>query len=358
VIHLFISYAKGDYDFTENLCKELEKIGFDVWMDIERINGGDSWRAEIDEALCNSHVVLLVLSPESNDSKYVTYEWSFALGIGTPVIPILIKHVPEKHPRLNDLQYVDFSNAQNRPWNSFNKLIEKIEDIPTHKLMEFLSFRRKMMARKRIINHTGIRTFYRYLGGLLPTRHGFILEDLEWTLLCNSIFWEKLSKHQKDVKDKESIFAFVTHAAAPGIWLKEDAEASLGQQKKFIEDGGKIIRVFIGQDAWPLGNDSKYKEAMKVMKKHYIDPFYMQRMETDTRLDDYTWIPSLGILQTWRSKTELGDTIVRVDLSEEDINSRGHQVNYWKKITKKALSIDGANLEDFLTGVGYDMPDI
>jgi hypothetical protein len=358
VVHVFISYAREDFDFANKLHDELDQIGFDVWMDTKRVNGGDVWRSEIDEALFESYVVLLVLSPEANDSPYVTYEWSFALGIGTPVVPILAKPLPHKHPRLSDLHHVDFSNAQARPWNSIDDLIsERIEDIPTSKLMDFLSFRRKIMARKRIISYTGIRTFYQYLGGLLPTGRGFTLYDLEWTLLSNSIFWRKLGKHQEEVADKEKICAFVTHAAAPDIWLKEDAKESLGQQREFVHHGGRIIRVFIGKDTCPLGDESKYKEAMAIMEESKINTFYMQEMKGDTQLDDYTWIPSLGILQTWRSKTEFGNTIVQVDLSEEDINSRTLQIKYWSLIKHRAVGINGLKLEDFLKNIDYDTPE-
>jgi HEAT repeat protein len=66
----------------------------------------------------------VVMTPKAKESEYVTYEWAFAWGAGVRVIPILLKPT-ELHPRLEALQYLDFTNRMARPWD---KLIEALQE--------------------------------------------------------------------------------------------------------------------------------------------------------------------------------------------------------------------------------------
>lgn len=121
--HIFISYNSSDIDFAENLKHKIEQAGLTVWMDIERLHGGATWRGEIDQAIRSSFALVLVLTPEALQSAYVNYEWTFALGAEVTVIPVLLKPLSEPHPRLDALQHLDFTHPRNRPWN---KLIERL----------------------------------------------------------------------------------------------------------------------------------------------------------------------------------------------------------------------------------------
>lgn len=121
---VFISYASEDADFSQ-LCKaELEKSGFDVWLDHDGISPGTGWSAVIDDAIRSSDGLLVVLTPASCDSDYVIYEWAFALGCGIKVVPILLDEC-KPHPKLEALQHLDFSHFKLRPWG---KLIETLQN--------------------------------------------------------------------------------------------------------------------------------------------------------------------------------------------------------------------------------------
>ena len=106
--HIFISHSHEDIDFAENLHSRLTQAGFTVWRDTG-IRGGEDWRREIDEAIKGAFVLIVMMTPEAKASEYVTYEWAFAWGAGVKVIPILLK-TTELHPRLESLQYLDFTN--------------------------------------------------------------------------------------------------------------------------------------------------------------------------------------------------------------------------------------------------------
>lgn len=121
---VFISYKHDDGDFALILKDRIEQAGFDGWID-DNLQAGEDWREMIDRAIRESMAVVVVLSPESVASEYVTYEWAFALGAGVPVVPVLLKPTP-LHPRLEELQFLDFTNRRARPWT---QLIERLESL-------------------------------------------------------------------------------------------------------------------------------------------------------------------------------------------------------------------------------------
>jgi hypothetical protein len=121
----FLSHSQDDGDFAENLKFRLDKEGFRGWIDVDILEAGVDWRQEIDDAILNSQAVILVLSPNSKSSEYVTYEWAFALGSGIRIVPLMLNATPI-HPRLEVFQYLDFTNRRARPWNRLISLLKEL----------------------------------------------------------------------------------------------------------------------------------------------------------------------------------------------------------------------------------------
>lgn len=113
--HVFISHSHADGDFAELAKLTLERGGYSAWVDTDRLMPGVDWQASIDQGIKTASAVLAVMSPDARASEYVTYEWAFALGAGTRVIPIMLRQTTV-HPRLATLQYLDFTNRIARPW--------------------------------------------------------------------------------------------------------------------------------------------------------------------------------------------------------------------------------------------------
>ncbi|MBL7724753.1 MAG: toll/interleukin-1 receptor domain-containing protein [Chitinophagaceae bacterium] len=122
---VFISHDHEDADFAELLKLQLEKSKITGWIDSERLKIGQDWREEIDEGISKSIAVIAIMTPEAKKSEYVTYEWAYAWGKGKNIFPIMLKQTP-LHPRLESLQYLDFTNRATRPWD---KLIQSIKDL-------------------------------------------------------------------------------------------------------------------------------------------------------------------------------------------------------------------------------------
>jgi hypothetical protein len=121
----FISHDRTDGDFAELLSLRLDKEGLRAWVDTERLTVGLDWRQEIDQSIRQSRAVVVLVTPAARQSEYVTYEWAFALGVGVPVVPILLAE-SHLHPRLEALQYLDFTNRGSRPWA---KLFEHLRSL-------------------------------------------------------------------------------------------------------------------------------------------------------------------------------------------------------------------------------------
>jgi Response regulator containing CheY-like receiver, AAA-type ATPase, and DNA-binding domains len=121
---VFISYSTEDSVFADLAKLKLNAANIDVWMDQDKLNAGEEWRNEIDLGIINADALILILTPESCNSSYVTYEWAFAIGRKKKVIPLLYK-TANIHPRISVLQYLDFTNQRKGPWDQLFNLIEK-----------------------------------------------------------------------------------------------------------------------------------------------------------------------------------------------------------------------------------------
>jgi len=122
--HVFISYCREDAAFAQAVEQRVKAAEFTTWRDLDVRAGGD-WRSEIDDGIKDAMAVIVVMSPQSAQSVYVSYEWAFALGAGVPVIPVLLNLTfSGLHPRLSTTQGLDFSG--DRPWK---KLLTSLQEI-------------------------------------------------------------------------------------------------------------------------------------------------------------------------------------------------------------------------------------
>ena len=87
---VFISYSSLDSLIAEDITNKLMKENVKVWRDVENIRGGDSFIEEIPAAIKNSRLVLLILTPEAEESKWVEKEIISAINEGKEIIPYKI----------------------------------------------------------------------------------------------------------------------------------------------------------------------------------------------------------------------------------------------------------------------------
>ena len=128
---VFISYSRSDSGFVQQLRAELMKADLSSWIDVDRLRPGTEWQPKLEEALRTASAVVVCLSPQSAKSAYVTFEWSYALGAGVKVFPLIVKETT-LHPRLSRVQWIDMS-GKNPPWLD---LVNALKTIPRSRRTE------------------------------------------------------------------------------------------------------------------------------------------------------------------------------------------------------------------------------
>lgn len=66
---LFISYSRRDQEFVLRLATDLQDRGAQVWIDQGDIQGGEQWRESIAKGVQGCQAFVLVVSPDSINSK-------------------------------------------------------------------------------------------------------------------------------------------------------------------------------------------------------------------------------------------------------------------------------------------------
>ena len=114
---VFISYASTDRDFAEKLGSDLRRAGHQVWLDDSDVRVGEPIISAIEKGIQGAEYLILVLSPRSVDSQWVSEEWHAAyweqIQSGRiKLLPVLIQDC--EIPRfLSNKRYADFRTDYN-----------------------------------------------------------------------------------------------------------------------------------------------------------------------------------------------------------------------------------------------------
>jgi len=105
----FLSYSRVNKDFAIRLAKELKSEGFDIWLDQLDIPAGSRWDVEVERALEECEIFMIIMTPAAIASENVRDEIGYAIDNGKRFLPVLLENcnVPL---RLRRFQYVDFTN--------------------------------------------------------------------------------------------------------------------------------------------------------------------------------------------------------------------------------------------------------
>jgi hypothetical protein len=110
---VFISHSLQDTDIADYLTRELKASGVQVWYD-KPIKPGSEWVKEIEEALEQAEIFVVLLSPNFLASPWANFELGVALSRAegsrkVRVIPILTRGIDlDQLPRrLRQLQAIE-----------------------------------------------------------------------------------------------------------------------------------------------------------------------------------------------------------------------------------------------------------
>lgn len=118
----FLSYARANKDFALRLAKELKSEGFAVWLDQLDIPLGARWDVEVEKALIECEIFMIIITKDSIASENVLDEIGYAIDSGKRFLPVLLEktNIPL---RLRRFQYVDFTSK------SFDEGVETAKEL-------------------------------------------------------------------------------------------------------------------------------------------------------------------------------------------------------------------------------------
>ncbi len=108
----FLSHSSKDKQFVARLANDLRLHQIEVWYDDWELSWGDSILEKIQKGITESEFIVVILSPDSVNSKWVKEELNAALIIELErqsvfILPILYKDC-EIPAFLRDKKYIDF----------------------------------------------------------------------------------------------------------------------------------------------------------------------------------------------------------------------------------------------------------
>lgn len=91
----FISYARADYEEAVHMERLLRLLGCEVWMDLTRMRGGETFVNEIYSNIAQSDFFVVLLTKNTTASRWVNAEILFAVqkniaGNSLKIIPIIV----------------------------------------------------------------------------------------------------------------------------------------------------------------------------------------------------------------------------------------------------------------------------
>ena len=128
VDHIFIAYARDDWEkMVAPLMVALQDAGMEMWVDQYLVQGADDWQIAVEQALHECWLMVLILSPEALESRYVKLAYRYFINREKPVIPLEYLAVDSLPPELESVETLAYDHDDNR--RSFQRLIHRIIDL-------------------------------------------------------------------------------------------------------------------------------------------------------------------------------------------------------------------------------------
>ncbi len=129
---IFISYSRRDDAIMQRIVAFLREQGFDVWVDNEQLTPGTPiWEYELEKAIKRATAIVVLSSPDSKKSEWVTRELVVAQRHRKRIFPLLIRGDEDSslHFRLSTNQYIDLRENEVLGLKSLDVAILKYFDF-------------------------------------------------------------------------------------------------------------------------------------------------------------------------------------------------------------------------------------
>lgn len=118
---IFLSYNRKDIELMQRLYNDLQAEGFTVWIDEAKLEPGTpSWQRTIEQAINESRCMIVIMSPDAKQSKWVEIEATIAEDSGHRVFPVLARGNENNAVlfRLRTYQWIDLQQDYEQQVNT------------------------------------------------------------------------------------------------------------------------------------------------------------------------------------------------------------------------------------------------
>jgi hypothetical protein len=132
---VFLSYSRQDIRLMRKVRDSLRAEGLDVWTDENLEPGTPIWQKAIASAIQNARSFVVILSPDANNSEWVTNEISYARACQRRIFPVLARgEAFESIPlNLHSVQRIDIRTNYK---GELQKLIEALKKHVVDEIVE------------------------------------------------------------------------------------------------------------------------------------------------------------------------------------------------------------------------------
>ncbi len=123
--HVFISYGRPDQAYVQRIKEALAARQLPYWID-ERIDPGDGWWDEIDQAIAGCACLVVIMTPAAKASRWVQREILLAEDRGKPIFPLLLDG--EHWSLLVDRQYEEVNQDTLPSDRFFDQLVHVVHE--------------------------------------------------------------------------------------------------------------------------------------------------------------------------------------------------------------------------------------
>ncbi|CAF1085243.1 unnamed protein product [Didymodactylos carnosus] len=128
---IFLSYQWASKGKVKRLKADLEREGFECWMDNGQMGGGDKLFDEIDAGIRQTKVFICCLNEKYPLSDNCCRELNYAITLKKSVIPLLMENITWPPQRLGIIlsQYIYIRFHHDPTTDNQNSLEEKFEEL-------------------------------------------------------------------------------------------------------------------------------------------------------------------------------------------------------------------------------------
>ncbi|MEA2693888.1 MAG: hypothetical protein QOJ16_3275, partial [Acidobacteriota bacterium] len=109
---VFVSYSSSDAWIARTIAEKIQAVGAETWLDQKDLHGGDVILEKIVEGVDRCHEAIVLISPASSRSEYVSFEIGAVQSQRKRITPVLNNVAVDAHALLKGMRSIDLNQFE------------------------------------------------------------------------------------------------------------------------------------------------------------------------------------------------------------------------------------------------------